>query len=97
EAHRSNPEVAQDLDAHTVVALIGLESQALVRLDRVEAFVLQLVRANLVGKADPAAFLIQIQQHPASFGCDSPHRGVKLGAAIAADRMQDVAGETLRV
>ena len=45
----------------------------------------------------PAPFLIQIQQHAAPFLRDALHRRLELRAAIAADRMQHVAGQALRV
>src|SRR4029077_12093665 len=95
--HRSDADLAEDLHAHPVVALIGLETEPLLRLDRVESLALQLVGANLVGETDAAPFLIEIQQDAASFLPDAIHRGRELRAAIATDRVQDIAGEALRV
>jgi len=40
--------------------------KAFVRFNGVETFILERIRAKLVGESDAAAFLIQIQQHPAS-------------------------------
>ena len=51
QPHRADAEVAQDLRADAVVALVGLEAEPLVGLDRVEALVLQLVGADLVRPA----------------------------------------------
>ena len=68
------PSSRQNLDAHAVVALIGLEAEALVGLDRVEPFVLQLVGADLVGEADAAAFLVEIEQDAAAL----PRRSIRI-------------------
>ena len=97
QPHRPDAEVAQDLGADAVVALVGLEAEPLVGLDRVEPLVLQLVGANLVGQADAAPFLVQVQQHAAPFGGDPLHRRVELRAAVAARRVEHVAGQALRV
>ena len=40
QPHRPDAQILQDLDADPVVALVGLEPQALVRLDGVQALVL---------------------------------------------------------
>src|SRR5215203_2485685 len=60
QAHRTDPEILQDLDADAVVALIGLETEPLVRLDGVESLILQLVGANLVGQPDSPPLLVEI-------------------------------------
>jgi len=65
EADGADAEVAQNLDADSVVAQVRLEPEADVRLDRVVPFVLQRVRANLVREADAASLLIQIDDDAA--------------------------------
>ena len=87
----------QDLHADAVVALVGLEAEPLVGLDGVEPLVLQLVGADLVGQADAAPFLVQVQQHAAALLGDPLHRRVELRAAVAARRVEDVAGQAARV
>ena len=94
---RLEAEVEQDLRADAVLAQVGLEPELLVGLDRVGALVLQLVRLELVEQTDAAAFLIEIDDHAASLGGDHLHRLVELPAAVAAHRVEDVAGEALRV
>ena len=84
QAHGADAEVAEDLRADAVVALVRLEAEPLVRLDGVEPLILQLVRAQLVGEPDAAALLVQIQQHAAPFARDLLHRRVELRAAVAA-------------
>ena len=49
-----------------VVALVVGEAEPLVGVDRVEPAVLQRVGAELVGEADAAAFLAQVEQDPAA-------------------------------
>ena len=73
------------------------EAELEVRLDRVEAFLLQLVRAQLVEQADPAALLRHVQEHAVLLCGDAPKREVELLAAVAAQRVEDVPREALRV
>src|SRR6185295_5590409 len=54
QAHAADSQVAQDLGADAVIALVGPEAQALVGLDRVVSLLLQLVGAQLVHQADAA-------------------------------------------
>ncbi|MEZ5419033.1 MAG: hypothetical protein R2708_17085 [Vicinamibacterales bacterium] len=65
----------------------------LVGLDSVAAAVLKGVGADLVGKADAAAFLVQVEHHAAALDGDPPERHVGLLAAVAARRVEDVAGD----
>src|SRR5687767_582998 len=97
EAHRTDPEIAQNLDADAVVALIRLEAQALVRLHRIEALILELVGANLVRQPDAASLLVQIEEHTAAFFGDPLHGRLELKAAVATRRVKDIAGEATRV
>src|SRR5262249_2225932 len=83
QPHRAHAELAENLHADAVVALIRLEAEALVRLHRVEALVLQLVGANLVREPDAASFLVQIEEHAAPLVRDLPHRRIELRAAVA--------------
>ena len=58
------------------------------------AFILKRVGPNLVGEANSAAFLIQVDQHAPALVRDALHRRVELRAAVAAGRMEDVARDT---
>src|SRR5690349_7576242 len=58
QPHRADPEVLEDLDADTIVTLIRLETEALVRFDSVQSLFLQFVRPELVREADASAFLV---------------------------------------
>lgn len=70
-----------------------------VRLVRVHALgLLQVVRTNLVGEADAAAFVTRvIDEHSAADVGDDLQRLCELLAAVAALRAEDVAGEALGV
>src|SRR5205085_7577268 len=70
---------------------------ALVGLDRVGAAVLKLVRLQLVQESDAAPFLVEIHDHTASVSGDHAHRLVELPSTVAAQRMEYVAREALRV
>ena len=68
-----------------------------VRLDRVEPLLLQLVRLQLVQQADPAALLRHVEEDAAALLLDPAERQLELLAAVAAERVEDVAGEALGV
>ena len=83
-ADPASPLSVKDGDAGRVVAGVSLESEAFVGFHRVVPLVLQRIRTNLVGQADPAPFLIQIQQDAAPLLRNSRERRFELRAAIAA-------------
>ena len=90
-------EVDQDLGADAVVAQVGGEPELQVRVDGVEALLLELVGAQLVQQADPAALLGEVQQDARALALDHRHRRLELLAAVAAQRVEDVTGEALGV
>src|SRR3989442_8333211 len=90
------PKLDQDLPAHAIVPKVRLEAQSQVRLDSVLAFVLQLVRAQLVHQADAASFLVQVQEHALPCLLDHLQRAMELLAAIAAKRSEHIGGEAPR-
>ena len=97
DADRGQPEVGEDLVADAVVARVGREAELDVRLDRVEALLLQLVGAELVQQPDPAPLLGHVEEHAAALARDLRERLLELLAAVAAQRVEDVAGEALGV
>ncbi len=68
-----------------------------VRVDRVETLVLQLIGAQLVDEADAASFLAQVEQHAPWRVGHFVERGVELRPAIAFEAAEHVAGETFAV
>src|SRR5580700_1697572 len=97
QAHATNLEVAEDLGGHLVVAQIRFKTEALVGFHGVGAAVLQLVGAQFVKQTDAAALLVLIDQQATSFFGDQVERQLQLRPAIAAQAVEDVAGEALRV
>ena len=69
----------------------------MVRVHSVEAGVLQGVRLQLRHQADAAAFLMFIDHDAASFGGNRPHGNLELVVAVAAQRPEHLASETLRM
>ncbi len=96
-ADLGKPQVFENLSADHVVALVGLEAEAMIGLDRVEPLVLQLVGLELRQQADPATFLRQVDDRADSLLIDHLHGDLKLIATIAAKRSEDVAREARRV
>ena len=65
-----------------------------VGVDGVETFLLQLIGGNLVHQTDAATFLLHIDDDAATFLLDHLHGLVKLFAAVATLRTEDVARHT---
>ena len=97
QADRAEPEVHEDLRADAVVAQVGGQPEPHVRVDRVEPLLLEPVGAQLVQQADAAPLLGEVEQHAAPLLVDAQHRVLELLAAVAAQRVEDVAGEALGV
>ena len=93
----ARPKESQNLPGQLVVAQIRLETQPLVGFHGIGALILQFVGAQLVKQADSAAFLMLVDQQPAAFVGDPLERQFKLRAAIAAQAMEDIAGQALRM
>ena len=90
-------EVDEDLRADAVVAQVDRQAELEVGVDGVEPAVLQLVGVELVEQADPAALLGEVEQHAAALALDHRQRRLELLAAVAAQRVEDVAGQALGV
>ena len=97
QADLAEPEVDEDLGADAVVAQVGRQAELQVRVDGVEALLLELVGAQLVEQADPAALLREVEEHALALLLDAHERVLELLAAVAAQRVEDVAGQALGV
>src|SRR5919204_1037815 len=75
---RRQAEVGEDLVTDPVVAHVGLEAELEVRLDGVEAVLLQLVCAQLVEEADAAPLLRHVEQDAALLSGDLAQRLLEL-------------------
>jgi hypothetical protein len=80
-----------------VVPLVVPEAKRHVRLDRVVAEILELVRLHLVQQADPAPFLSHVEQDAAAERGDELKRRRKLRPAVAAPRAERVPRQALGV
>src|SRR6202046_2936860 len=84
----SNAESLQRRRREVVIARIIRETELALRFDRVEPFVLQLVRLYLVDEPNAAALLRKVQDHSRRRFGDRAKRKFELGAAIAALRRE---------
>ena len=66
QPHLVDPERAQHRRGMAIVALVVGEAEAAVGIDGVEPAVLERIGAQLVGEADAAPFLPQVEQHAAA-------------------------------
>jgi hypothetical protein len=80
-----------------VVPLVVAEPQRAVRLDGVEAPVLQRVGAHLVAQPDAPALLAQVEEQASVHRAEPPQGHLELVAAVAAQGAQRVAGEAFGV
>lgn len=90
-------EERQHARGNCVKALVRLETQSLVGLDRIESLVLQAIRPELVDQSDAAAFLGEIKQNTSPCRGNRLDRAAQLRAAIAFQRPQKIARKALRM
>ena len=93
-----DPQVGEHLGANAV--LPGIHRQALleVRVDGVQALVLQPVGPQLVADADAAPLVTpQVGDDPDALGADLGQCSIQLRAAVTPQRAQQIAGEALGV
>ena len=97
EHHAGAAQHLQHADRHAIVALVVVEAERGVGIDRVEACVLQLVGPHLVGKTDATALLGEIEDHATARFVEPRQRQLELIAAIAAAGAEHVAGQACRM
>ena len=73
------------------------QAEQAVGVDRVVAVRLERVRADLVGEADAAPLLPQVEDGAGAGVRDRGHRGVELLLAVALERAEDLARHALGV
>src|SRR5207244_2320997 len=93
----AEPEVGENLVSDAVVARIRRKAELEIRLHRVEARLLQLVRAQLVEQPDAPSLLGHVQEDASVLAADLGERLLELLAAVAAHGVEDVAGQALGV
>ena len=92
-----SPKYCRIAPGQFVVAQVALKAELFVGFDRVGAVVLQLIGAEFVEQPDAAAFLVLVNQQAGAFLRDAFERDLELRAAIAAQAVEDVAREALRM
>src|SRR5690606_19362264 len=97
ETELGDAEVAEDLAADAVVAVVHLEPEGLVGLDGVHPLLLQLVGLQLVDEPDAAALLLHVEHNALPRALDLLHGPRELVAAVAPGAPEDVAGDALAV
>ena len=97
EANARDAELVEHGRCRGVVARVDGQAEGDVRVDSVEALVLQRVRADLVREADTASLMTEVQDDAAAGARDGLERLLQLLATVAAERAEGVAGEALRV
>jgi hypothetical protein len=97
EADGGDAHLLEDLGGKLEVAAVGLVAELEVGFDGVEAFVLKLVGAEFGHEADAAALLLLVEHDAGSGFGDGGHGELELLAAVAAEGVEDVAGEALGV
>src|SRR5215469_13000173 len=63
QTNRAEPELAQHFRSRQINALIGVEAQLLIGIERVEPSVLQPVGPEFVDQPDAASLLREIEKH----------------------------------
>jgi hypothetical protein len=93
----SHAEVEQHLGGDAVVAHVLRQPQRKVSLDGIEALLLERVGRDLLGKADAATFLPQVEKDAAALLLQEPQTIIQLLSAVATRRPEHVARQTFRV
>src|SRR4051794_10994947 len=98
EAEALDAEIAEDLRADAVAAGVDRQTLRGVGVDGVQPLVLQRIGPDLVPEADAPTFMPpQVHDGTAALGGDGLEGLLELGAAVAPQRAEDVAGEALAV
>ena len=97
EADGGNVQEAEDLGGEFEVAAVGGVAELEIGFDGVATVVLELVGAELGHEADAAAFLLFVEEDAAAGVGDGGEGELELLAAVAAEGVEDVAGEALGV
>jgi len=88
----------QDSGRQLVLARVDRLADADVGVDRIEPLVLQRISLDLLEEADaPALVERQIDENAVGRRRNPPQRGFELRAAVAAERMKDVARDASRM
>lgn len=95
EPYGGYAEELEDLGGKLEVAAVGGVAQLKVGFDGVASAVLEFVGLELGHEADAAAFLVLVEENAGTGIGDGGEGELELLAAVAAQRVEDVAGEAL--
>ena len=95
--HAGAAEDLQHPGGDAVIALVVVEAERCVGIQRVETFVLQLVGPHLVGEPQPATLLFEIQDDATPLFLEPDDRQSELIAAIATPRTEYIPGQASRM
>lgn len=95
EPHLRYFEVLKNGGRQGVVSQISLETELLVCLDRIQAFILKLVRAQFIQQSDTTAFLMFVDEEAAALSHNLIERQLQLCPAVTTQAMKHVTGQAL--
>lgn len=98
--HQANPGTAkqqQHASGDSVIALIIIEPDSAVRVDGIEATILQLIGPKLVGQAEATTFLLEVKHDAATVLRQLHERQAELIATVAAARTEYVPRQARRM
>lgn len=87
--------MTQDGSGQLVVAEVALEAELFVGFDGVGAPILELIGAEFIHESDAAALLKLVDDQASASGANFGQCNFELGPAVAAQAMENVAGEAL--
>ena len=97
QADFANPKRLENLGRQGEGAMIRFEPETLVGFDGIEPGVLQFVGLEFGHETDAASLLLFVDEDSGAVVGDHRERHLELLSAVAAQRSEDVAGETLRM
>ena len=97
QAHRIDAHLPQNLRRQLKFPAVRLEAQPQIRFHRVQSLILQFVSAQLGHQADAASLLLLVNQDARTGLGNLAQRQLQLQTAIAAQRMEHVARQALRM
>src|SRR5512133_10520 len=97
EPDLSESQHPEDIGAHPVVTLIGIEAQVGVGLNSITSFFLQLIGSDFIEKANSSAFLVHIKKDTLSFFLYPTHGLMELVAAVATVGSENITGHAGRM
>ena len=95
QAHGAQAKITEDRTRQRIAPEIRFKTELFVGLHGIGTVVLKFVGAELIHQADAAAFLVFVNQEASTFGGDGFECEFELGAAIASQAVENVAGQAL--